>query len=446
MKRVIAIISFYVLALLCAMLPLQQTDAPGAGSSSRNAPTTAPPGPTTKPEAREARETRETRALWVVRTTMETPESVRALVQRARENGFTDLIVQVRGRGDAYYESSIEPRAEALTRQPASFDPLALTIEEAHRHGIKVHAWINIYLVADLESLPVSRDHPIYKHPEWVMVPRGIATELYDVPPDSDRYLDRIIEFSRLNRQELEGLFVSPAHPGVKDNLFDIWMDIAKRYEVDGLHFDYVRYPNPQYDYSRVSIDRFRQEVESKLTPSERRALVAQSRQDPLFYVRRFPAGYGEFQRAQVTELVARIYRGVKSVKPNAIISAAVFANEEDAARSRFQDWREWLRMGWLDVVCPMSYTPDTETFRKQLLGAVSLASGKRVWGGIGAYKQTAESAVEKIRVARELGAQGFILFSYDSSIKVSGLNPQGDYLEKVRDSLKDASVASSPQ
>jgi uncharacterized lipoprotein YddW (UPF0748 family) len=375
---------------------------------------------------------------------MASPESVRELVRRAKENGFTDLIVQVRGRGDAYYESSIEPRAEALTQQPAGFDPLALTIEEAHRQGIKVHAWINIYLVADLESLPVSRDHPIYRHPEWIMVPRGLGSELYDVPPDSARYLDRIIEFSRLNHQELEGLFVSPAHPGVKDNLFNIWMDIATRYEVDGLHFDYVRYPNPQYDYSRVSVDRFRQEMEKKLTPRLRRALLAQLRQDPLLYITKFPAAYGEFQRAQVTELVARIYRGVKSVKPNAIISAAVFANEEDAARSRFQDWKVWMRKGWLDVVCPMAYTPDTDTFRKQLLSAMSLSNGKPVWGGIGAYKQTAESAVEKIRVARVLGAQGFILFSYDSSIKVSDFNPQGDYLEKVRNSLKDTSAVSS--
>jgi uncharacterized lipoprotein YddW (UPF0748 family) len=442
MKRVIAIISFYVLALLCALLPLQQTDAPGAGSPSQLSPVSTTPSPTPKPET----ETRETRALWVKRTTMVSSESVRELVRRAKEGSFTDLIVQVRGRGDAYYESSIEPRAEALTRQPADFDPLALAIEEAHREGIKVHAWINIYLVADLESLPVSKDHTIYKHPEWVMVPRGIATELYKVPPGSGAYLDRIIEFSRLNHNELEGLFVSPAHPGVKENLLDIWMDIAKRYEVDGLHFDYVRYPNPQYDYNRVSIDRFRLEIEKKLPPRERRALLAQFQQDPLLYIKKFPAAYAEFQRAQVTELVSRIYNGVKSVKPNAIISAAVFANEEDAERSRFQEWKEWLRMGWLDVVCPMAYTPDTETFRKQLVTAMSFASGKSVWGGIGAYKQTAESAVEKIRVMRELGAQGFILFSYDSSVEVSNTNPRGDYLDKVRDSLKDPSVVSSPQ
>jgi uncharacterized lipoprotein YddW (UPF0748 family) len=443
MKRFIAVISIFVLASLYAILPLQQTDAPSARLSSEESPVSATAGSTKRPALPD---TGETRALWVVRTSMVTPESVRALVRRAKENSFTDLIVQVRGRGDAYYESSIEPRAEALAEQPASFDPLAMTIDEAHRHGIKVHAWINIYLVADLEALPSSRDHLIYRRPEWVMVPRGIATELYDIPPDGDRYLNHIIEFSRLNRHELEGLFVSPANPGVKDNLLDIWVDIATRYEVDGLHFDYVRYPNPHYDYSRASIDRFRQEIDKKLTLRERLALAATFQQDPLIYVRKFPAAYAKFQRDQVTELVGRIYRGVKRVKPDAVISAAVFANEEDAARSRFQDWKEWLRMGWLDVVCPMAYTPDTETFRKQILGAMSVASGKRVWGGIGAYKQPAESAVEKIRVARELGAEGFILFSYDSSIKVSNVNPQGDYLEKVRDNLKMTSGVSFTQ
>src|SRR5262245_44534586 len=144
------------------------------------------------------------------------------------------------------------------------------------------------------------------------MIPHELGSELYNVPPDSARYLDRIIEFSRLNHQELEELFVSPTHPRVQDSLFKIWMDIATRYEVDGLHFDYVRYPNPQYDYSRVSIERFRREIEKKLTPRDRRAFLALFRQDPLIYIRKFPAAYGEFQRAQVTDLVARIYKGVK--------------------------------------------------------------------------------------------------------------------------------------
>ena len=375
---------------------------------------------------------------------MSSPDSVRELVRRAKENGFTDLIVQVRGRGDAYYESSIEPRAEALTRQPSDFDPLALTIEEAHREGIKVHAWINIYLVADLESLPTSRDHPIFRHPEWVMVPRGIATELYDVQPDSGAYLDRIIEFSRLNHNELEGLFVSlPRTLGSRTTYSTFGWISPGATKSTGLHFDYVRYPNPQYDYSRVSIDRFRQEIEkadpvrASRAPGRVPARPAPIRKEVPGGLRRVPTRAGDRSR------VANLQRSQKCQAERDHFGGGLRQRRGRRAFS-LPGLEEWLRNGSLDVVCPMA-TPDTADFRKQLVTAMNLASGKRVWSGIGAYKQTAESAVEKIRAARDLGAQGFILFSYDSSIKVSDLNP-GEIISKVRNSLMDASGVASPQ
>jgi uncharacterized lipoprotein YddW (UPF0748 family) len=435
MKRAAAIIFFYLLLLLTALLPLQQTAAPTPTLPSPSQLAEAKPSPAPEFPG-------ETRALWVVRHTMTSPEAIRDLVRRAKENGFTDLVVQVRGRGDAYYSSSLEPRAEELAAQPGNFDPLALVVDEAHLVGIKVHAWINIYLVANVETLPAASDHIIRRHPEWVMVPRGVAEALYAIDPKSPDYLDRIVEFTRANRKELEGLFVTPAHREVQDNLFNIWMDVARKYAVDGLHFDYVRYPNPQFDYSRASLDRFRDEVERALGEEERDALADEFQNDPMVYATKFADKYAQFQRRQVTSLVERIYKGIKAAKPHVVISAAVFADDRDAARSRYQDWKAWLREGWLDVVCPMAYTPDTENFRKQIANAMSHAAGRKVWGGIGAYKQMAEGAVEKIQVGRELGADGFILFSYDSSITVSDLNPQGDYLEKVRDGLKQPMAA----
>ncbi|MGH9855373.1 MAG: family 10 glycosylhydrolase, partial [Blastocatellia bacterium] len=207
MKRALIIISFYLVMLLSALLPLQQTAAPSPTlPSPRLAKASQTPTPTPAPPP-------ETRALWVVRHTLASPESVRELVRRAKANGFTDLVVQVRGRGDAYYDSQIEPRAEDLARQPINFDPLALVIDEAHLVGIKVHAWINIFLVANIERLPRAKDHLVYKHPDWVMVPRGVAAEAYNLDPKSLEYLDHIVEHVRNNRADLEGLFVTPAHP-----------------------------------------------------------------------------------------------------------------------------------------------------------------------------------------------------------------------------------------
>src|ERR1041384_1437985 len=85
----------------------------------------------------------EVRALWVVRTTLTSPEKIKQLVSAAADNGFNTLIVQIRGRGDAYYKSKVEPRSIDLKDQPASFDPLAVTLEEAHKRGLKVHGWLN---------------------------------------------------------------------------------------------------------------------------------------------------------------------------------------------------------------------------------------------------------------------------------------------------------------
>ena len=68
-----------------------------------------------------------TKGLWVVRTTLSHPDSVRAMVRRAAGAGFNTLLVQVRGRGDAYYLGGIDPPADAI-RARADFDPLALTI------------------------------------------------------------------------------------------------------------------------------------------------------------------------------------------------------------------------------------------------------------------------------------------------------------------------------
>jgi uncharacterized lipoprotein YddW (UPF0748 family) len=377
----------------------------------------------------------EVRALWVVRTTLTSPEKIHQLVSSAADNGFNTLIVQIRGRGDAYYKSRVEPRAIELKDQPATFDPLALTLEEAHKRGLKVHGWLNTSLLANLDALPTHPDHVYNKHPEWLAVPKPVAAELYNMSPRDPAYRQKIVEWSKANRGELEGVYTGPANPKVRDHIYNIWMDVLKHYPVDGLHFDYVRFASPDFDYSRTSLENFRKWLEPQLTSDERRELKNTLKTNVLAAPEMFPAKFADFQRAQVTTLVQRIYRDVKKRRPNALVSAAVFANDENAYTRRFQDWRRWLQMGILDVACPMAYSTDTAVFQKQIEVATTTAHGanRRVWAGIGAYRIPSESAVEKINVARALNAEGFILFSYDFTARPSDLNPDGAYLERVR-------------
>jgi len=377
----------------------------------------------------------EVRALWVVRTTLTSPEKIRAMVRSAKENGFNTLIVQVRGRGDAYYRSRREPRAMELNEQPAEFDPLALTLREAKQHGLKVHAWINTSLLANLDALPTDPKHIYHRRPDWLAVPRPIAAELYRMSPRDPVYRARIVEWSKANRAELEGIYTSPANPRVRDHIFKIWMDILKDYEVDGLHFDYVRLASPDFDYSRTSLKEFREWLAPKLSPNERRVLKQSTKRGLLAATEMHPDKFADFQREQITKLVERIYRGVKKKKPELTVSAAVFANSENAYTRRFQDWRHWLSIGILDVACPMAYSTDTAVFQKQIeiAAASAHAAGRRVWAGIGAYRIPADSTIEKINVARGLKSDGIILFSYDFAAQPSELNPAGDYLERVR-------------
>lgn len=403
------------------------------------APVFSTPGPGSTPQRKPVSRAAETpnpevRALWVIRTTLTSPEKIRAMIAAAKNNGFNTLIVQVRGRGDAYYRSRREPRAAELKGQPANFDPLGFTISEAHDQGLKVHAWLNTSLLANLDALPTDPQHVYNKHPEWLAVPRAVAAELYEMSPRDPRYRERIVEWSKANRQELEGIYTGPSNLEVREHIYAIWMDILKRYAVDGLHFDYVRLASPDFDYSRTSLNGFQRWVRRKLSETERRGLEESLKTNPLAAAETFPSLFADYQREQITGLVSRIYHAVKIRRPGVLVSAAVFANDENAYSRRFQDWRRWLQMGILDVVCPMAYSTETAVFQKQIeIAATTAHAAKRkVWAGIGSYRIPADSTVEKISAARAVGSDGIILFSYDFAIKPSELNPMSDYLQIV--------------
>lgn len=377
---------------------------------------------------------KEIRALWVVRTTLTSPESIRTMVTAARDHGFNTLIVQVRGRGDAYYTSRWEPRAEALKDQPAGVDPLALTIAEARKAGLSVHAWLNTFLLANLQELPTHPQHVYNAHPDWLMVPRPVAAALAPMEPANPAYRTRIVEWSKGDLTELEGVYASPAHPAVQEHLYNVWMDLVEKYDLDGVHFDYVRFPNAHFDYGRIALDRFRTELEKDLSEGERRAFGQLLANDPLLLTTVYAARWDQFRRDQVTALVERIVTGVRQRKPKVLVSAAVFADDQDAYLRRFQDWKLWAERGLLDVLCPMAYTVESDVFKRQIATARGFSFGRQVWAGIGAYRQPVSGTLEKIETARRIGADGIVLFSYDSLSRPSEINPAGDYLARVRD------------
>jgi len=357
----------------------------------------------------------EVRALWVVRTTLTSPAAIATMVDAAKAGGFNTLIVQVRGRGDSYFHNGLEPRPTALASQPA-FDPLGVTIARAHGAGLQVHAWINVNLVASATELPPSRDHVIYRHPEWLMVPRALAEDLANVDPRSPEYLGRLARFIRGRPSELEGLYLSPVPAAAAAHTTAVVRDIAQRYEIDGVHFDYVRYPTQDFDYSRETIAAFRASVLPELSVADRRRYDAREQaREPLIYTQAFPERWRIFRTTRLTALVGGLRDAVKSARPPALVTVAVTPDPREATAWYLQDWRGWIDRGLVDVVCPMAYTTDAAAFASAIAAVRQAAGPHPVWAGIGAYRLSPDQIAEDVRSARRIGVGGVILFSYDA-------------------------------
>lgn len=371
------------------------------------------------PKTRQGAE--EMRGLWVARWSLSSPAAIRNLVASAKRSHFNALFVQVRGRGDAWYDSKLEPRAEALADQPASFDPLATIVREAHNADLKVHAWVNTFLVWTGEKQPRSPKHVLNAHPDWIA-------------------RDRNGKYLLTPTDQVEGAFLQPSNPEVKEHLFRVFTDIASRYDVDGIHFDFVRYSCSDYDFSDSTLARFKAYMADRINEQGREGVRKDGTK--LAYAHMFPKEWATWRRAQITEIVGRISERVHEEKPWQVVSAAVFANADDALTERGQDWPFWLRNGFLDAVCPMAYSKDTATVVKQIRYAVQVANGRHVYAGIGSWRLPSDDTARKVAAVRALGVQGVAIFSYD------GVTQDGRsmaYLDKLR-TTTFASRAASPR
>lgn len=382
------------------------------------------------PHAVAESEPAEVRGLWVLRSSLVTPQSVASLVRTSKASGFNTLFVQVRGRGEAFYKSAIDPRATELETQPAQFDPLAEIVTAAHAAGMRVHAWVNVNLVASAAQLPEDRKHVIYRHPDWLMVPRAIVQELRSVDGHSPAYSGKVSRWTRVQNDRVEGLYLSPIIPDAADYTVSVISELASRYELDGVHLDYLRYPSAEFDYSRYAISEFRKEIAPTLSSPVRAGLDKDARIDSFAYPDTLQQEWMQFRRARLTSLAMRLKSAVKRARPDAIVSAAVVPDADEALTTRLQDWRTWVESGILDAICPMAYTTDAPVFAQQIASARAIAGARRVWAGIGAWRLSPEQTIQHIGLARKAGAAGVVLFSYDSLTGPS--QARGDYLDEI--------------
>jgi uncharacterized lipoprotein YddW (UPF0748 family) len=264
-------------------------------------------------------------------------------------------------------------------------------------------------------------------------VPQYLARDLMYADPREPRFVEALRRYAADRPQTVEGIYTSPSHPEVRERLFSVWMDLVDRYDLDDIHFDYIRFPSPDYDYSRGALERFQAWVTPRIPAARLQDLQRRVMSDPLAFATGLPDEWDDFRRDRITSLVRDIYAAVKYRRPELVVSAAVIADVQTAYGHRFQDWQGWLEEGILDVAVPMAYTPDNGTFQRQVRAARHAAGSRtRVWAGIGAYMNTYAGTLDKIDLARAEDAAGLVLFSYDWVANEGRGDPADPLLQRV--------------
>jgi uncharacterized lipoprotein YddW (UPF0748 family) len=342
--------------------------------------------------------------MWVdafhagLRTSSETS----AVIAAARAAKCNAVVVQVRKRGDAYYRNGLEPVAVGVA---SGFDPLADLIQKGHTGTprVEVHAWIVSYNIWNNQNTPPSQStHPYNLHPDWL-------TQKQDGTLwDGGNYA------------------FDQGHPGVQQHTYDVAMDIVTRYDVDGIHLDYIRYSehdssvgNQPWGYNPVTVERYKRLKNVNTTPAPNDSTWLQWRRD------------------QVTALVRKIFLNTWYQKRNVRVSAALIAwgtppsatlaswQSTNAYGRVLQDWRSWMGEGILDLACPMNYRVNTDP---------SGPSGFKGWAdftkdnqfdrqaaiGGGWYLNSIANNIEQIKVARAattLGRFGAGVIGYSYAV-----------------------------
>jgi uncharacterized lipoprotein YddW (UPF0748 family) len=351
------------------------------------------------------------RGLWVLcegsQRVLEHPERIAVLIADAQRMGVSDLFVQVYRGGRAWFDSSHADAAPyRALREATGEDTLAQLITQAHENDLRVHAWVNVLSLANNRDAPILAD----VGPSAVLVDRWGRSVLdypkLDVPPPDRRYY----------RMGTPAVWLDPAAPGVAERLVETFRELLTKYpELDGLHLDYIRYPDvlPFTPGSRFGVG-----LDFGYGDATRARFQAETGLEAPFGGSLANANaWDGWRRDQVTALVAALRIAARSALDDIEFSAAVWSWADRAYLAQGQDWRRWLEEGLLEFAVPMSYTLDDRMLRYQVESYSGHPAADRIWVGLGTwlFARRPERALEQIRIVRAAGAAGDSLFSWDS-------------------------------
>ena len=268
-------------------------------------------------------------------------ETLCRLLDSLQAVNVNTVLLQTRIRGDVIYPSAIEPFAPVFTGRHGvgpGYDPLAFAIEECHKRGMQLHAW--------LVTIPLGDVLYVKGH--------GKRSLPFRKPGQCTRF---------------NGVwYMEPSQPATAEHLSALVGEIVSNYDVDGVHFDYIRYPEGNVAYPDGGVyNRTRRGMHKD-----------------------------DWRRDNITRLMRTLYNKVKELKPWVCVSAATLGKYDDTSRYSSYGWnayhtvhqeaREWLREGIVDALFPMLYYADNH-FYPFVYDWGEHSYGRHVVAGLGTYQ-----------------------------------------------------------
>jgi len=287
-------------------------------------------------------------------------------------NGFTAIVPNMLWAGTAFYESRLLPVAPEVSEKG---DQIALCLAACRKYGLQCHVWkVN-----------------------WNTGGRA-----------PKQFMERLKQEGRLQVRfdgKSDEYWLCPSHPENQKLERDSMVEVATAYPVDGIHFDYIRYPDRDGCFCPGCRDRFEAAIGAKVAdwPADVRRDAA------------LEAKWLQWRRDNITRLVAATSEAVRKARPKCSISAAVFSNWPVDRDNVGQDWKLWCERGYVDFVCPMDYTPYEGEFEGLVARQVQWAGKVPCYPGIGLSTWPSQTdickLIDQISITRRLGTRGFTIF-----------------------------------
>lgn len=305
-------------------------------------------------------------------------EELTTLLDSLQAMRINTVLLQTRVRGDVIYPSRIEPFAHLFTGRANAapdYDPLAFAIEECHKRGMQLHAWI--------VTLPLGKDDYVRRQGKHALSRRKRS----------------------LCTQYKGQWYMEPGNPETAEYITEIVKEIVRNYDVDGIHLDYVRYPDRTNGYPDWNLHR-----------KHGKGLTL-----------------ADWRRRNITEIVRAVHKTVKQQKPWVRVSCAPLGKYDnltryssygwDAYNAVYQEAQEWMEEGIMDILFPMLYF-DGNNFYPFVLDWQENSHGRHIVPGIGIYRLLPEyggwPALEierQINTSRSAGTAGSAMFRADQTI-----------------------------